>query len=255
MVSIPKPVLSKFPQFDEDAFQTLKILHHRVKAKIRQTEKRLQNSTVANERNDSFDSSETTTYSNQLSNVDLVSDNKCISKNLAHERKNHPSQSNMVADDKNNIYNTSTIYDLDTTSEQCNSSLELGDDPPGSKNFIPKEQITPIQTKRKNQFQLKVPVKATVSPEMSKKLEEMMEKSNRTKVENNEDKFIMNKVNAPSTNKSSVLNLILGTGGTSMPEKLNLQNINKNVRTTVYADSKNATESSWDDSLEIFGKI
>lgn len=63
-----------------------------------------------------------------------------------------------------------------------------------------------VQVKKPSKFQLKVPVRATLSPEMSEKLEKMMEKSsNKSKIVVSDDENISssltNNMDAPSTSR------------------------------------------------------
>ena len=144
--------------------QRLRSLYQRIKAKIRLTNKKL----------DNISSQE------QETETRFVEDKKALQ----------------------NFYNTSldgdtdALLDLTETSPpitsiksryQEQSLLSYSPDKNSqSQNYTPKQQIShneqsfqisPAQTQKKSRFQLKMPVKATIDPVVSKKIEKMMEKN------------------------------------------------------------------------------
>ncbi|XP_008210070.1 Bloom syndrome protein homolog [Nasonia vitripennis] len=165
MNNIPVAVLSKFPQFDPESFQKLKILHQRVKAKIRHTEKRILMLHDLEEKDSN--GSENKLESNR--NAGSEEEKTVVSRNLVNNSNCLESQAKNTHKSESNIQQCKTP--LSSTDSRSRTSIDTNG------------CTTPIQTKRKSLFQLKVPVKATLSPEMSKKLEEMMEKNHRNKTD------------------------------------------------------------------------
>lgn len=186
MNNIPTAVLSKFPQFDAESFQKLKILHQRVKAKIRHTEKRILalHDSEAKDSRTPEDKSESTTIANSDRSD---KERTLISNNLVNESNCLESQAKK-------------IYTSESSIQQCKTPLSSIDSKSRT-SVESNECTTPVQTKRKSLFQLKVPVKATLSPEMSKKLEEMMEKNHRSKTD--ADHIIQDNISSNCTNSKS----------------------------------------------------
>ena len=231
--NIPLEVLSKFPQFHLESFQKLKALNHRVKAKIRLTEKRL------------------LTFNNIEKDIKPKSDSKSL---MVHDDN--------ISQKEDRVQNTDSVKDITTNkgnfkesshSEQsvihnktCNS--------PTSNDIMNKSQeiysdglITPVQPKRRSQFQLKVPIKATISPEMSKKLEEMMER-NRTK---------SNGENVNSNNLSQTSNTSDCDIDNETSQKFNIScndNTPKKIDTFINAKNKHNAVSDDDRVSSIIGK-
>lgn len=156
---IPVEVLSKFPQFDAETFQKLKILHQRVKAKIKQTEKKLIDSkTNKLKENQKFDCSNNyTNDSTYFSTSTVKDDDSLINKNTEYER--------------NTDVSLQSTFNYQNESESINKTSDDSMAQPSSLPSIPSQT-----TKKKSSFQLKVPTKAALLPGTSKRLEELIEK-------------------------------------------------------------------------------
>ncbi|XP_033326889.2 Bloom syndrome helicase isoform X1 [Megalopta genalis] len=186
---IPLPVLEKFPNFNAQSYQDLKILHQHVKAKIRLTEKKLmhvqtnENIKSSNEHicesKNSFVPPITPRTSNHQSTVNAS--------DVFAEEEYFSDSFNLSTDNLTNSNYVRTIQTESTISPmkiECFSPLE-------KKNESQiKEQIhnnsvnfSPLQGK-KGAFQLKRPIKATVVTNVSKQIEEIWEKEEKCKTLN-----------------------------------------------------------------------
>ncbi|XP_014480193.1 PREDICTED: Bloom syndrome protein homolog isoform X2 [Dinoponera quadriceps] len=160
---IPLPVLEKFPKFDSDNFKKVQGLHRHVKAKLRLVQTKLSRLEKENEESKSPDDFAVSSKSTEIT-ATCVSESPLTS-NYDHFNTSSPSVSRMLEFPQES---SSPIMEL--RKKEHNSSFEstLASKPP---------EIA--ATTKKSTFQLKRPVKAVLSTDVSKTIEEMWEKDRR----------------------------------------------------------------------------
>nr|XP_034193285.1 Bloom syndrome protein homolog isoform X1 [Osmia lignaria] len=190
---IPLPVLEKFPDFNKHSFQNLKILYQHVKAKIRLVETKLIHvKTDENER--------------------PADDKLCEIKNSSPLSKiigTSGGQSILSISDSSSC-NLSTVNLVDTESSSINTMKMENTVSPivkGSSQFFEKKNESQVKEQKdtiinsygspnqvkstdslvqgkKSKFQLKRPIKATIGSEVSKRIGEIWEKEEQSKIVN-----------------------------------------------------------------------
>lgn len=152
--SIPLPVLEKFPKFDSDSFKKLQHLHRHVKAKLRLIHTKLSRL----EKEEEIESPDALTSTSWKS---AGTPTTCVSRNIL---SNDPVNLNMSS-----ILRTLEFHQesLNVMESCTNSSFE-------STTLSKPPEIA--GTIKKSTFQLKRPVKAVLSTDVSKTIEEMWEK-------------------------------------------------------------------------------
>ncbi|XP_008211497.1 Bloom syndrome protein homolog isoform X1 [Nasonia vitripennis] len=154
---IPVTTLNEFPEFDAETCQRLRSLYHRVKAKIKQTDKKLQNISIQEEEQEIEKKFAKDKQALKILHEDSLTDYE-------------PDQDHLLSAD----YDQSHRYNYNETTE--NKRLQSTSQPKSSQSSE-SPQTPPVNGQKKGRFQLKMPVKATINPVASKKIEEMMEKS------------------------------------------------------------------------------
>ncbi|XP_031836534.1 Bloom syndrome helicase [Nomia melanderi] len=175
---IPLPVLEKFPNFDMQTFQDLKMLHQHVKAKVRLIEKKL-------------------AHIQTDENVKSVTEKICKSTNsfMTPSSTEALNQQSILSISDNDSFNSST---MNLNDSNCINNMIIENTSPTVKEYHSpletnsisqiKEQIdnnsvhsSPIQGKKRT-FQLKRPIKATLGTEVSKQIEEIWEKQEKSEI-------------------------------------------------------------------------
>lgn len=182
---IPTSMLSEFPAYDPEVYLRLRSLYQRIRAKIRQSDKKLQVISSQEVDDDQYikDKQALLNLNNSFNN-DFNEDTYDQCEDVKPTLSPQP-----VADKKakNLTNNVASIKSANNSAykneENLNDSLESHD------NLL-KERISqndktpqssPMQAQKKSKFQLKVPVKVTIDPKASKQLEEIIEKNNLSK--------------------------------------------------------------------------
>ncbi|XP_078047077.1 Bloom syndrome helicase isoform X2 [Augochlora pura] len=178
---IPLPVLEKFPNFNTQTYQDLKILHQHVKAKIRLTEKKLTNIQT----NEDIKSSNEHVYESKNSFVPPITPGTSNCQSTVYASNNDSFNLSV-----NNLTNSNYVHAVQTESTispmkiECSSPLEKKNESQVkeqlSNNTV---NFSPLQGK-KGAFQLKRPIKATVVTNVSKQIEEIWEKEEKCKAVN-----------------------------------------------------------------------
>ncbi|EFN77228.1 Bloom syndrome protein-like protein [Harpegnathos saltator] len=159
--SIPLPVLEKFPKFDLDSFKKLQGLHRHVKAKLR-----LVQTKISRLEKESEGSESPNAFTSILSKSGGISAT-CVSENPLISNYDNFNTSNALTTKTSESHKKSTNV-IESCTKECDSSFE----------FITSASKSPeiVVTTKKSTFQLKRPVKAVLSTDVSKTIEEMWEK-------------------------------------------------------------------------------
>lgn len=193
LTKIPVPILQKFPHFDVDAFGQLKTLHKHVQAKIRLTEKKISTAEKTEARSSTdrkiFNESRESEYPDDLD--DYISLSERIDKNVEPPkvpfRSANSAPKNSYADEpaaSTGSYTEKSSQDETFKSrpvlcESVQSSRELKN--PAKSDAVKDLSDTESPQIKRGTFQLKRPVKATISTEMTKKIDEIWERNQATK--------------------------------------------------------------------------
>lgn len=189
---IPLPVLEKFPQFNARTFQDLKILYQHVKAKIRLVETKLTH----------------IEYDKNQKHVQEISEitNRCMNDSLLSKISQSSNQQLIIGISDNDSFNASntncsdvglsctnimkvttvspTIQDFAQSLQKNNESyIKKKEDIDSHISLQDQSNDSLVQTK-KSIFQLKKPIKASVTSEISKQIGEIWKKEEQSKIAN-----------------------------------------------------------------------
>jgi bloom syndrome protein len=185
---IPIAILTKLPEFDADTCQQLRSLYQRVKAKIRQADKKIQSINIQDQNDNA----------QFIKNKEVLENSHDFINNYEADLEYYPSATgiNYITSDQSkctnhlseaNFSNEEFIIKNHNSvlNESYNNLDTYSNDLLNSKDLSLKQNLnqsndsvnSPIQTKRKSQFQLKMPIKATINPVVSKQIQEMMNRN------------------------------------------------------------------------------
>lgn len=190
---IPLPVLQKFPQFNTRTFQDLKILYQHVKAKIRLVETKLTHIEYDKNQKHVQELSEITSRcindsplskTSQSSNQQLIigiSDSDSFNASNTNCSDVGSSFTNIM---KVKTTVSPTIEDFSQSLQKNNESyIKKKEDIDSHISLQDQSNDSLVQTK-KSIFQLKKPIKASVTSEISKQIGEIWKKEEQSKVAN-----------------------------------------------------------------------
>ncbi|XP_076288509.1 recQ-like DNA helicase Blm isoform X2 [Lasioglossum baleicum] len=175
---IPLPVLEKFPNFNAQTFQDLKILHQHVKAKIRLTETRLAH--IQTDEDVKSSSSKTCENTNNFGSPTKPASYQSIVNNSDNDNFNLSAGNLSDSNYGTGVQMDSTISPMQ---KECFPSSERNNESHVKEQMDNSISCPPVQGK-KRAFQLKRPIKATVGTEVSKKIEQIWEKEGKCETVN-----------------------------------------------------------------------
>ncbi|XP_011505803.1 PREDICTED: Bloom syndrome protein homolog [Ceratosolen solmsi marchali] len=186
--NIPVSVLSKFLQFDIESYTKLNILYQRIRSKIHQIEKKLLTFDLDEELGESISNLDKAIHFSENHNdfvfEPLHGENEHIFTNCIEKDEKIKTNINKDASNNNNNSNKEELdvnYPTDYNATKFSDTSKSDNVKLKTQMTKLNEKIIPVEVKKASVFKLKVPVKATVSPEMYKKLKEMTEKSRQSK--------------------------------------------------------------------------